>query len=77
VVGTGELQTIDRGLTEVGEHIARILARAHDAGVLRPDFGPGDPASAIAATTQAAPLAPDGRRRHLDVLFDGLRPQDT
>ncbi|GAB3587226.1 hypothetical protein GCM10027445_67130 [Amycolatopsis endophytica] len=68
---------LEAAKAEVGERIARIVARAHDAGVLRPDFGLDDLGFAIAATAQAAPLDPDGWRRHLDFLFDGLRPQDT
>ncbi|WP_027930945.1 TetR/AcrR family transcriptional regulator [Amycolatopsis thermoflava] len=93
IVRICELQTIDRGMTElctsvlldapglraarerVGEVCEKVLARAHDAGVLRPDFGLDDLAFAIAATTRAAPLG--DWRRHLTFLLDGIRPQDT
>lgn len=56
----------------------QLLGRAHDQGVLRPDFGVPDLvlllwsfAPVIDATAETAPAA---WRRHLHWLLDGLRP---
>lgn len=52
------------------------VQRAKDAGVLRPDFGPDDLATLVAAMARVIALA-DGDdtvwRRHLGFMLDGLR----
>ncbi|WP_156758648.1 TetR/AcrR family transcriptional regulator [Actinokineospora pegani] len=53
-----------------------IVARAQDAGALRPDFGPADLAALTTAVSQVLREAPDSWRRLLGYVLDGLRTGD-
>jgi len=54
-----------------------LIARVHDAGVLRADVSPADVGLLLWATVRATEglreVVPDAWRRHLGVLLDGLR----
>jgi hypothetical protein len=58
-----------------GGAVEVILARAHAAGVLRADFGPGDLATLIQAMSAVIATAADETiwRRHLGFVLDDLR----
>lgn len=59
----------------------QVLARAHEQGVLRPDFTVPDLAlvlwSFAPVIDATAAVAPNAWRRHLHLLLDGLRPQSA
>lgn len=96
VVRASEMQSVNRGLTEVctrsfqdapeieaakvlaWEALVRLVSRAQEAGVLRPDFQPGDLPLAVTAAARVADLTPDpdARRRHITYLLDGFRAHE-
>ncbi|MGI5125689.1 TetR/AcrR family transcriptional regulator [Pseudonocardia sp. CA-107938] len=55
----------------------QLIARAHEAGVLRTDVGPADVGlllwGVVRATEGLREVLPDAWRRHVCVLLDGLR----
>ena len=61
--------------------IDELVTRAQDAGAIRDDIGSADVAllfSGVAhATALAGELQPVMHRRHLAIIFDGLRPSPT
>ena len=76
--GEGRLAETRQQMRQLFE---QLLERAHDQGVLRPDFGFSDLAlllwsfaPVIDATAEAAPSV---WRRHLHWLLDGLRPESA
>jgi AcrR family transcriptional regulator len=52
---------------------AELVRRAQDAGVLRRDFTADDLSLVFWATDRVIDLSPDGWRRHLGFVLDGLR----
>lgn len=54
---------------------AKIVARAHDAGVLRRDFAVGDIKVVLAASDRAAEVDPRLSQRYLGFVLDGLRSE--
>jgi len=52
---------------------AELIRRAQDAGALRADFTPEDLSLLFWSTDRVIDLAPDGWRRHLGFVLDGLR----
>jgi AcrR family transcriptional regulator len=54
-------------------HAAAVIERAHDAGVLRPDFNPSDLATLTWAMSRVITQAPQEWRRCLGFFLDGLR----
>ncbi|GAA4304474.1 AcrR family transcriptional regulator [Actinomadura luteofluorescens] len=71
-----ELNTAcDRGFG----HLVTIMARAKEAGALRPDFEPQDVVTLMWAMSQvireSADVAPDAWRRCLGFFLDGLRSE--
>jgi AcrR family transcriptional regulator len=71
------------GAVDVGAECGRgggilesAVARARDAGVLRPDFGPADLATLVAAMARVIVMSAGDDvvwRRHLGFVLDGLR----
>ena len=59
------------GAAELEELGRKIVARAQDAGTLRPDIEPSEVGPLVRAALLAAP--PGQWRRYLDVVLDGLR----
>ncbi|MEV3925303.1 TetR/AcrR family transcriptional regulator [Actinomadura coerulea] len=61
------------------EHLVEIMARAKEAGGLRPDFEPQDVVTLMWAMSQvireSADVAPDAWRRCLGFFLDGLRAE--
>jgi hypothetical protein len=59
-----------------GGVLETVVRRTREAGVLRPDFGPDDLATLVAAMSSVIALS-DGDdavwRRHLGLMLDGLR----
>ncbi|MEV3925335.1 hypothetical protein [Actinomadura coerulea] len=53
---------------------AQLLARAQQAGAVRPDVNASGLFSLVAAVAWAVERAPEDREQILAVLFDGLRP---
>lgn len=76
--GEGQLAETRQQMRELFE---QLLTRAHDQGVLRPDFGFPDLAlllwSFAPVIDATAETAPNVWRRHLHWLLDGLRPQSA
>lgn len=82
-----ELQSRDRALfeglgrcvatPEVGElqvAVAKVVARAQEAGAVRRDVDAADLGPLLGSVIHAAP--PGLWRRYVEVVLDGLRPQD-
>jgi AcrR family transcriptional regulator len=65
-------------LSAKGEYLAaieRVLARARDAGVIRPELTVDDvTAVVVMALTMVRRVGPENARRYLALLVDGMRP---
>jgi hypothetical protein len=63
-----------------GRDLERLLARARDGGLVRPELTVRDLAAVLLmglATVRADAPGGDDRYRYLALLFDGLRPGPT
>lgn len=76
--GAGQTEAVQRAKAELHEAIATVMARAQDAGELRPDVSIADVPGLMCSLAGVVSMADRaGWERYLAILLDGLRASGT